>query len=342
MEKYNLRELKIEVTYQCPLACVHCSSNAFINNNLKMDKKRCISILNQAIKMGVERIAFSGGEPLMWEGLEEAVEYCHSNNLETTVYTSGNCDDVKKVFESIASKGLDKAVFSLYSSEQEEHVRITRKKDSYQATLNAIHVARESGIATELHFVAMKMNYLRLPQVVELGRKAGVERVSVLRFVPQGRGKNLSNQGVLSRQQNVELRNIIIDLRNDGYDIRTGSPWNVLWLNDNPRCMAAQDRMIVAPDLRIYPCDAFKQVEFEDISPQDSYSILENKSLEECWEKSDYFNIVREKQKRLPDKPCLNCEKYNNCKSGCLAQKFLNYGNLDQNPDPICIRGILK
>ena len=32
----NLKELKIEVTYHCPLACVHCSSEANENNALNM------------------------------------------------------------------------------------------------------------------------------------------------------------------------------------------------------------------------------------------------------------------------------------------------------------------
>lgn len=341
MNKYKLKELKIEVTYQCPLACIHCSSDAHVKNELQMDKGRCISILEEAIKMGVSRVAFSGGEPLIWEGLEDAVGYCHLNDIETTIYTSGNCENIEERFEKIAEKGLDKAVFSLYSSEELEHIRITRKKDSYQATIKAIQIARKNGIIVELHFVAMKANYMRLSQVVKLGKTIGVERVSVLRFVPQGRGKIISGQGVLSKQQNNELRENIINLRKDGYDIRTGSPWNVLWLNDNPMCMAAQDRMIVAPNLRVYPCDAFKQVEFEEISPNDHYSIIENETLEECWEKSAYFNKIREKQSTLPSRPCLNCDKYNNCKSGCLAQKYLFYGNLDQNPDPICIRGII-
>ncbi len=341
MNNYKLKELKIEVTYQCPLACIHCSSDAHIKNDLQMDKGRCISILEEAIKMGVSRVAFSGGEPLIWNGLEDAIEYCRLNDIETTMYTSGNCENIEEKFERLAEKGLNKAVFSLYSSEELEHIRITRKKDSYKATIEAIKVARKNRIIAELHFVAMKSNYKRLTQVIELGKTIGIERVSVLRFVPQGRGKILNSQGVLSKQQNNELRENIITLRKAGYSIRTGSPWNVLWLNDNPMCMAAQDRMIVAPNLRVYPCDAFKQVEFEEIAPNDQYSIIENETLEECWKKSGYFNKIREKQSDLPSIPCSNCDKYNNCKSGCLAQKYLFYGNLDQNPDPICIRGII-
>lgn len=341
MKEYDLNELKIELTYKCPLACVHCSSDAHRNNTISIDKKRCMNILEEAIKMGVTQIAFSGGEPLTWEGLEAAVEYCHINNVETTIYTSGNCENISEKFRKLATKGLDKAVFSLYSSEEIEHVRITRKNDSYKMTLEAIAEANRNGIDTEIHFVAMRKNYFRLKQVVELGEKLGVKRISVLRFVPQGRGEFLGSQGLLDKKQNNELRETIIELRKKGHDIRTGSPWNVLWLNENPKCMAAQDRMIIAPNLRIYPCDAFKQVEYENISPSDKYSVIEQKSLKECWEKSDYFNIIRNKQNSVPDRPCYDCEKYESCKSGCLAQKYLKYGNLDKNPDPICIRGIV-
>lgn len=341
MNRYYLNELKIEVTYECPLACVHCSSDAHKNNMISIEKIKCMNILEEAIKMGVNQIAFSGGEPLAWNGLGEAVEYCHLNNIETTIYTSGNYENIADMFKKLATKGLDKAVFSLYSSEEIEHVRITRKIDSYKLTLKAIAEANKNGIDTEIHFVAMRRNYTRLNQVVELGEKIGVKRISVLRFVPQGRGKFLGSEGLLNKKQNNELRKTIIALRKSGHDIRTGSPWNVLWLNENPRCMAAQDRMIVAPNLRIYPCDAFKQVEYENISPEDKYSVIETNSLKECWEKSDYFNIIRNKQNSVPERPCYGCDKYESCKSGCLAQKYLKYSNLSQNPDPICIRGIV-
>lgn len=341
MGRYKLEELKIEVTYQCPLACVHCSSDAYKDNSLSMDKKQCIDIVEEAIKMGVSKIAFSGGEPLVWEGLEDVIEYCHIRNIETTIYTSGNCENIANKFKILASRGLCRAVFSIYSNKEDEHERITRKKGSYQITINAIGEANRNCIETEIHFVAMKKNYMRLNQIVELSKAIGVKRISVLRFVPQGRGASLSNKGLLDKRQNKELRENIIELRKSGYEIRTGSPWNVLWLNDDPRCMAAQDRMIVAPDLRIYPCDAFKQVNFEDISPGDKYSIIKNGTLEECWEKSAYFNKIRNIQNDLPQKPCNVCEKYNECKSGCLAQKYLLNGDLTRNPDPICIRGIV-
>ena len=88
----NLKELKIEVTYHCPLACVHCSSEANENNALNMSVDTCKSIVHQAREMGVADIAFSGGEPLTWQGLPECVALCKDLGIQSTIYTSGNCE----------------------------------------------------------------------------------------------------------------------------------------------------------------------------------------------------------------------------------------------------------
>lgn len=37
--------------------------------------------------------------------------------------------------------------------------------------------------------MAMKTNFKELPQIADFSKSIGVERISVLRFVPQGRGQ---------------------------------------------------------------------------------------------------------------------------------------------------------
>lgn len=167
----------------------------------------------------------------------------------------------------------------------------------------------------------------------------GVRRISVLRYVPQGRGFLISNNDTLSKMQNKELKKIITDLRNNGHDIRTGSPFNVLFLNNDPKCMAAQDRLIVTPDLNIYPCDAFKQIPSETFFLNDEYSNLSKHSIKECWNQSKYFDIVRNAIIDNLSEPCKYCKSYKECLSGCLAQKFLLYSSLIKNPDPACLLG---
>lgn len=338
MSNYALNEIKIEVTYSCPLGCVHCSSNAGLGNLMKMSEKKCRSILDDAIQLGAKEVAFSGGEPLIWDSLPDMVKYAKEHKLYTTIYTSGNVQNPETVFKNLKRCGLDRAIFSLYSSDKVEHNRITRRKESFDLTLESIDVCLCIGIVPEVHFVALAKNYSELSKIVKLSESHGVKRISVLRFVPQGRGKLFQNDGVLIQKQNTELKAEIKRLREAGHDIRTGSPFNVLWLNENPRCLAAQDRIIVAPDLRIYPCDAFKQIRAEEIVGSVEYSILDEYSLFECWTKSKYLNRVRNEVSSQPEPPCFECEKYIQCKSGCAAQKYLKYGSMSRNPDPACLK----
>lgn len=338
MSDFVLKELKIEVTYGCPLACVHCSSNASKENQLTMSLDQCMAILSDAIHIGIEQVAFSGGEPLIWKGLDKAIQYAHQNNVQTTIYTSGNVSNPDVMFQNLKNCGLDKAVFSLYSNDENSHDRVTRIRGSFCKTLLSIDECCRSGIVPEIHFVALASTYHELPKIVSLAENHGVSRVSVLRFVPQGRGSLISDSDTMSKKQNLDLRKMIQQLRAEGHNIRTGSPFNVLWLNEIPKCMAGRDRLVVAPDTAIYPCDAFKQIRAEIIADSSEYSVLNEHSLVDCWEKSKYLQIVRQAILAQPKEPCDTCPIYAQCGSGCLAQKYLHYGILGKNPDPACIR----
>ena len=142
---------------------------------------------------------------------------------------------------------------------------------------------------------------------------------------------------MLNRLQNLELKNIIESLRHRGYNIRTGSPFNFLLLNDQPQCCSAINRLIIGPDLRIYPCDAFKQIKAEEIVQTLKMSSLKTSSLKECWDESPYLNTIRSYLTTDFSEPCKSCENFEKCLSGCLAQKFITYGNLEKKPDPMCL-----
>lgn len=333
-----LKELKIEVTYKCPLECIHCSSCANEDNPLAITKEKCFEIINEASAMNVKEIAFSGGEPLYWEGICDAISLCDKKGIITTIYTSGNCDNIDQMFKKLSNSHLNKAIFSVYSPKKEEHIRITRIRDSFDNTLKAISACHKYKIDAEIHFVALASNYKKLRDVVALAKKMNVKRISVLRFVPQGRGELIKQKDTLTTEQNKELISIIKSIRESRFEIRTGSPFNVLLLNDNPRCMAARDRMIIAPNLLTYPCDAFKQIEASEITSNPVNYSLKNTTLKECWDNSSYFKEVRKAITAKVNEPCLSCGSYSLCKSGCLAQKFLKYKTLEHHRDPACLR----
>lgn len=335
MMDYSLKEMKIEVTKKCPLACVHCSSDSNEQQTTEISLEKCLIIISQAVNMGVKELSISGGEPLIWNGIACAVKFAHVNGVKVNIYTSGHINDVDAIFKQLSEAGLDKAIFSLYSDKREEHNRVTRKRNSFDKTFAAIEAAQKNGISTEVHFVALKKSYYRLEGIVRLTASKGVKRVSVLRFVPQGRGTVLD---VLSKEENAELASTIKRLRNEGFAIRTGSPYNVLLLNENPKCMAAQDRLIISPDLKIYPCDAFKQISSMDIVNTRRYSSVDDNSLSDCWKESPYFNEIRKAILAPPEGQCKNCQLFSKCMSGCLAQKYIVTHSLTPQKDPACTK----
>ncbi len=333
---FKLREFKVEVTYRCDLNCVHCSSDARPSNGFAMSQGDCLRILDEAKTLGASEVAFSGGEPVGWPHLGEAVSLAVKLGLRTTIYTSGNSESFERKAIKMRRLGVERFVFSVFGGTAATHERVTRVRGSFEITKNAIVVAGRAGLKTELHFVPMSTNYRELREVAGIASKCGADEVSVLRLVPQGRAALLSGRA-LDQVQNLELKTIIQELRDAGNRVRLGSPYNILMLNDKPGCWAAIDRLIIGPDLKVYPCDAFKRINATDLVGSDQWSDLHHCSLADCWNKSPYLEAVRTYLTTDFEEPCDSCGFLEKCLSGCLAQKTLAEGVLKKCPDPDCL-----
>jgi radical SAM protein with 4Fe4S-binding SPASM domain len=302
-----------------------------------MSKEDCLRIISEAAILGVTNMTFSGGEPFLWHSLPDAVSLASSNKMDVSVYTTGNTESYDTLVPELRMKGLKHLVFSLFGADARTHEKITRKSGSFNKTIDAIRYAKSQKIDAQIHFVPTKRNYFVLDQVVAIAESLNVSAVSILRLVPQGRASLLSND-VLSKIQNVELRNQIIQIRKQNrVKIRTGSPYNFLLLNENSPCDAANNRIIISPDLYVFPCDAFKGLHAEDIVGTDSLSLLSQTSLSECWLMSSYLNAVRNSIQSELNEQCGSCKNTKLCRSGCLAQKVLKSGLLVSQPDPDCL-----
>lgn len=333
---FLMKEFKVEVTYRCDLNCVHCSSDARPSNPLEMQLMDCIRVLDQASAMGAQEVAFSGGEPLGWPHLIEAAAFAIQHKLRVTVYTSGNTNDFAAKAESLKRTGVARLIFSVFGSNAMSHERITRVAGSFDKTTGAIQVAKALDLNPEIHFVPMSVNYGELPDLAAAAQVWGVSTISVLRLVPQGRGALLRTR-ILNRVQNLRLRQIILGLRKQGFTVRAGSPYNFLMISEKPGCWAAIDRLVIGPDMKVFPCDAFKRIGSDELVGTDDWSSLGEASLQDCWLKSPYLQAVRQFLMTDFADPCASCHFLEQCISGCLAQKTLAEGALRKRSDPDCL-----
>ena len=268
--------------------------------------------------------------------LLDAVKLTVAFNIAARLYSSGVYAD-RSVFYQLKNNGLHRIIFSLFGTESDAHENVTGVAGSFEETLASITACHEVGLETEFHFVPLSHNYSILEDLACLAKENNIRRISVLRLVPQGRAKD---SRLLTKDQNLHLRQVITQLRADGHDIRTGSPYNFLMLKDKPQCNSGIDRLTIGPDLRIFPCDAFKQLPPSDLGITSDYSSLACRTLAECWEKSPYLNFVREYLESDFAPECATCDCLEKCHSGCLAQKIHAHGAMVKAPDPMCLQQI--
>src|SRR5208282_3357075 len=293
--RLNLTELKIELTQQCPLSCVHCSTNSNRKQTSELPRAAILRLLREAAELHVEKVVFTGGEPLVCAHLSEAISTAAASGISPTLYTSGIADNALtpmslEIASSLAQQGLSRVIFSVYSHRPEVHDSVTRY-GTHAATLVALRNAILTKLPAEVHFVAMKRNFRDLPGLVDLAASMEVQKVSVLRFVPQGRGRNITSGDDLVGDELKELADTILSLRQQHprLVIRAGSPFNILTIGYTT-CNAAQDVLIINHRGDVFPCDAFKNV----VYPDSMFGNVLCQGLRDVWEHSLFLNRVRE------------------------------------------------
>jgi len=86
--------------------------------------------------MGINEVAFSGGEPLLWwPELLEVVTMGGKSDVDVVLYTSGNDDEFEHKISRLKEAGLKKTIFSLFGPSKEDHEIITLSRGSFQKTI---------------------------------------------------------------------------------------------------------------------------------------------------------------------------------------------------------------
>lgn len=86
----GLLSLELEFSKRCNLKCIYCYANAgsALDNELELPEIK--DVIDQAQEMGAKKIILlGGGEPLMYEGFKQVVEYIYSKGLKQSIFTNG-------------------------------------------------------------------------------------------------------------------------------------------------------------------------------------------------------------------------------------------------------------
>ena len=307
----NVEEIKIELTNYCKRGCIHCSSNACIDNVIEIDIKKIYDIVDQAKQMDIKSIVLTGGEATEYKDIEKVVQYIKQAGIpEIKLYTM--CEPTEEKFnlvKKLHELGLTEVIYSL---------TIDLTTDGALTFSNIIPFLKEicNLMPLSFHYCMTKRtvaSFSKVASIIETLNKDNFKSLSLLRYVEHGRGTSLLT---LTSDDLKTLKPAIIELcKKYPNKIHLGSPFNILNISYTP-CTAGEKTMIVGYDGSVYPCDAMKYFNYLG-----SGGNIYRDTLKEIYN-SSYFVNIREK-KDLINQECENCDN-EYCKGGCLGQKILN------------------
>lgn len=292
----KLFEVTIEVTQRCPNQCIYCSSWSSPDKTETLDFETICACVDDAASLGASLINLSGGEPMLRPDIVEIADYIHDKGLKIRLYCSGIYYDGSyhsmpiELLESIKGKA-DVMIFNYESYIPEVYAKImgttARNLDLLEETIrNAIQI----GVNVEAHLVPMKCNFRQIPDTMEKLYAMGVQKVSLLRLVPQGRVDKNEEIVILSEDEETELKAMLAEL-SEKYTkdmLRLGKPSRTGKFSS---CNTGTVRLAVRYDGYVFPCGAFKDgiEEFEGCKPDN----VKERRLADIYENSEYIKKVR-------------------------------------------------
>ena len=198
------------------------------------------------------------------ERLIKNINSFYDTLLRGPVFTSLSTEELLKLREI----GLDKIVFDWQAIEEDSYNELMGTRNLLDKLMQSVLKASSVGLNIDVHFIPNKLNYKEFPDLLECLDIAGVNNISILNFVPQGRGEINQDRLMLNEEEMKEF----IDIYNSCKDkykgkIRVGIP---LSKDSEHKCTAGLDKLVIKYDGTVLPCPAFKEI---DLSELEKYGV---------------------------------------------------------------------
>ena len=193
----------LEMTYRCNHRCVFCSCPWYAERFdilPEIDTAEWQAVIDELVRHGVRDMAFTGGEPLLKDGLFELIAYTAGQNVSTHLLSNGRimtdeCLDVCEKYDvqlSMSLPGLE--TFDEHTDSDTD----PRTVLDWFAKAHARRIKTVAGITVTNH------NLGELFETMAEALLAGADSILLNRFMPGGRGLQ-HRDWELNRKQLAEM-----------------------------------------------------------------------------------------------------------------------------------------
>lgn len=179
--EYALAMIELAYDYTCNLHCQHCFAARLRGKGRKLTITDVRELSRQADELGVFQYNLQGGEPLLWNNLDELILALNPERFHITVTTNATMFNLKKA-KHLKALGVDKISVSLDSFNAQEHDAMRQKEGLYQKTIDALFMAKEAGLQVNINTIVTRQN-IRSKEIIEIAEFAEKNGFSLLYLV---------------------------------------------------------------------------------------------------------------------------------------------------------------
>ncbi len=286
------------------------------------------SVIEQAARLGVFHIGFSGGEPLLRPDLAELVTAARTAGLYTNLITSGLGLKPARAGQ-LRAAGLDSVQLSFQADDPALADSIAGTR-AHQHKLEAAQAVTAAGMAFSLNVVLHRANIDRLPQIVDFAQRLGATRIELANVQYYGWAYGNRRQLLPTRKQVETALEAAQDAK-----LRLAGSMEILYVlpdyyEDRPKpCMQGWGRryLTVNPIGQVLPCPTASSI------PGLRFENVREHPLAWIWSESESFNCFRGVE-WMPE-PCQSCPRRDIDFGGCRCQAALLTGDA-RATDPVC------
>lgn len=209
-----ITDLRLSVTDRCNFRCVYCRTGNGAETLGELAIDDYARMLRLFVSMGVEKIRFTGGEPLLRRGLLDLIRetarmrpaFPTVEHLDLALTTNGHL--LAPMAHDLKAAGLSRVTVSMDAVDPETFARITRVPNSFQKVRDGIRAAQDAGLGpVKVNAVLLRgFNDDQVEAFAEFSRTEGVI-IRFIEFMPLEEDRVWAPETVVRLEEIVERLN---------------------------------------------------------------------------------------------------------------------------------------
>lgn len=207
MFQRNINYLRVSVTDKCNLRCIYCMPEEGVELRPHGDilsLEEIYKIIQSAVLMGIRKVRFTGGEPLVRKGIISLIKMVNEIPEIDDIALTTNGILLPEMAAELKKAGLKRVNISLDTLSPEKFARITRVGRLSKVWLG-LEAAREAGFdPVKINTVIIRgFNDDELKDFVELTKEAPLH-IRFIELMPIGASKYCAQESYVSTQELID------------------------------------------------------------------------------------------------------------------------------------------